>query len=58
MAGGEQEFKSQDSMSELVTSTHLYTSGAVPPHLKNKLFTTAEGQSKLSSIKAWRWVCT
>lgn len=53
-----QRFKSQDSMAELVTSAHLNTSGAVAPHLKNKLFSTAEGQSKLSSINAWGWVCT
>lgn len=50
-------FKSQDSMAELVTSAHLYTSGTVAPCLKNKLFSTAEGQSKLSGIEAWGWVC-
>lgn len=53
-----QQFKSQDSMSELITTACLYTSGAVAPHMKNKLFTTAKGQSKLSGITAWRWVCT
>lgn len=53
-----QQFKSQDSMSELVTSACLYTSGGVASHVKNKLFSTTEGQNKLRGIKAWRWVCT
>lgn len=44
-------------MAEPVTSARLYTSGAVAPCLKNKLFSTAEGQSKLSGIEAWGWVC-